>query len=109
MFRLLLIGTFILSSWHAHANTDLTLSSKPMFLQIQLPPAKQVGSADGGEWRRVNVVLVSELPRSSNGLEQYGLAYAASGSGVCMVYIRRDKLQYLWHELDHCRGEEHPG
>lgn len=94
--KLLLGIALILSATTASANTDLTLSNKPMFLKVQLP---------SGEWRDVNVTVVEEIAGPN-----YAIAVGADkGWSRCLVYIERRHLQYLWHELDHCRHFSHPG
>lgn len=37
----------------------------------------------------------------------YGCASSTSGVGRCVVYIRRDRLAWLYHELQHCAGVRH--
>ena len=37
----------------------------------------------------------------------YGCASEPNGKGRCVVYIRRDRLAWLYHELQHCAGVRH--
>lgn len=61
--------------------------------------------------RQISVLVVAnaaELCRQDGYEgELYGCAKNAFGKGRCVIYIRPDKLEYLYHELQHCAGLEH--
>lgn len=79
----------------AKANDDLVLNGK---IELHLT-------------RAISVVIVDTVPSgyaaAGSPSDLYGVAVNAYGQGRCIVYVRRDKLAYLFHELQHCAGERH--
>ena len=78
----------------AYANDDLVLHGKHA-INITRP---------------VSVVVVDTLPPAcgrADDAENYACAVGAFGPGRCIVFVRRDKLEYVYHELQHCGGESH--
>lgn len=83
----------ILFSLPAMANDDLILNGKT---ELNLN-------------RAISIQVVKELPdiEGCGKSESYACAVNAFGKGRCIIYIKPDKLEFLYHELQHCGGERH--
>lgn len=57
--------------------------------------------------RPVSVAVTDQLPQNCDTRDAYACAVNAYGQGRCAVFIRPDKLEYLYHELQHCAGLTH--
>lgn len=89
--RLLLIALLVTSPALADTgNTDLFLQGKR---EVHLS-------------RPISVVVTDDLPAICD-QTAYACAPNAYGKGRCIVYIRPDKLQFIFHELQHCSGLTH--
>jgi len=75
----------------ASANTDLLLQNK---LTVNI-------------YRPVSVVVTDDLPKPCNNADEYACAVGAYGRGRCIIFIRPDKMQFLYHEIQHCSGVTH--
>lgn len=56
--------------------------------------------------RPISVVVTDKMP-DNKGCHAYACAVGSYGSGRCIVYVRPDKMEYLYHELQHCSGMTH--
>lgn len=75
----------------ASANTDLVLQNK---ITVNI-------------YRPVSVVVTDDLPKQCDHADEYACAVGAYGSGRCIIFIRPDKMQFLYHEIQHCSGVTH--
>lgn len=89
------MAVLLLVSCSAKANDQLMLhgnfalsTSRPISILV-VPNAQELCAQDGVD---------SEI---------YGCAKNAFGKGRCVIYIRPDKLEYLYHEMQHCARLEH--
>lgn len=58
--------------------------------------------------RPVTVIVVDELPSvCGGGGDEYACASAAYKAGRCIVWVKPNKLEYVFHELQHCAGVTH--
>lgn len=91
---IILTGLLLLSD-AATANYDLILQGQ---MQVNLN-------------RPISIVVVDEIPpgivAAGSPYDLYGAAANAYGQGRCTVFIRKDKLEYLYHEIQHCAGITH--
>jgi len=75
----------------ASANTDLVLQNK---LTMNLD-------------RPISVVITDDLPEPCDRADEYACAVGAYGNGRCIIFIKPDKMQFLYHEIQHCAGIQH--
>jgi hypothetical protein len=91
----LVLIVLLLTTCSAKANDELVLNGKS---SVHLT-------------RTISVVIVDKVPdgyaAAGSPSDLYAVAKNADGAGRCVVFIRRDKLAYLYHELQHCAGESH--
>ena len=87
-----LLLTILVTAQPAIANSDLVLQDKRILL-IDRPVA---------------VVVTEQAAQFCDGRgEVFACAKNAYGSGRCIVYIRPDKMQFLYHEIQHCQHTQH--
>jgi hypothetical protein len=92
----------------------------PLLVLLALLTARPAGANDelmiGGNFalsvnRPISVLVVADAAElcRQDGYEGelYGCAKNAFGKGRCVIYIRPDKMEYLYHELQHCAGLDH--
>jgi len=81
----------LLAPLNAIANTDLVLQGKTT---VNLD-------------RPISVVITEELPQSCGRADEYACAVGAYGAGRCIIFIKPEKLVFLFHEIQHCAGIQH--
>lgn len=88
---LTIIGLFLLA-WPAYANNELVLQQQQ---HVNLT-------------RPISVVLTEKAASLCGQDEAYGCAkFAFEPQARCVIYLHPARLQYLYHELQHCAGLTH--
>ena len=57
--------------------------------------------------RPISVVVTDDLPQNCDHPSPYACASNAYGKGRCTIWIKPERLAWLYHDLQHCAGITH--